>query len=288
MSKGKILVVEPDENIRNMLDIYFTGQGYEIACVADGASALKAVQDRDLPDIMLMELELSDMDGYALLEELFTIRRTSPISIIILQKRTERTERRDNIVDLELGADNYITKPFDLIEVQLRIENTIEATRKAKDFSPISNRPKSHLIVDHLNKIEQDSREWVYLNISVKIFEAFSEIYGWQAGDEVIRTMSLLLGDIIDEVGTPDDFVGHPQRDNFVLITHVDNIAFLKQKLIENFHTEIKQHYSFVDRERGYMRDGDERVPLMSLMIRDIPQSYFGEQWNGKLPPKQA
>lgn len=118
----------------------------------------------------------------------------------------------------------------------------------------------------------QHQREWTYIDIKINNFIMFSEVYGWTAGDEVIRFITLLLGEVIDTYGTSDDYPGHPGRDNMVLISHSEQIDTLAGQLMDRFSTEIKQHYSFIDRERGYMLVPGEgisenRVELMSLSV---------------------
>jgi hypothetical protein len=77
--------------------------------------------------------------------------------------------------------------------------------------------------------------------------------------------MALLMGEIVDEHGTPNDFLGHPGSDNFIVITYTDNPDAFKQKLAGRFNEAVQQHYSFIDRERGFMLREGKEVPLMLL-----------------------
>lgn len=105
MSKGRILVVEDDFDISNMLRIYFTGQGYDVQVAPRGGDALTLTR-KQLPQLIVLDIMLPDMDGYAVCRELRQTTRTSHIPIIFL---TQRDERSDRIAGLELGADDYIT-----------------------------------------------------------------------------------------------------------------------------------------------------------------------------------
>src|SRR5262249_34970770 len=107
MSKGRILVVEDDFDISNMLRIYFTGQGFEVSVARRGNDALSMTR-QSLPHLIVLDIMLPDMDGYAVCKQLRTTTRTSHIPIIFL---TQKDERSDKIAGLELGADDYITKP---------------------------------------------------------------------------------------------------------------------------------------------------------------------------------
>lgn len=274
MSKGRILVVEDELDISNMLRIYFSGQGYAVDVAGKGADALMSTR-KQLPNLIVLDINLPDMSGFDVCRELRTTTRTSHIPIIFL---TQKDERSDKIAGLELGADDYITKPFDIEELKLRVSNAISAAQRQKQVNPVSNLPTGSLIEDHLRGLMRSDADWHYLDIKINDFEPFSEVYGWAAGDEVIRYASLLLGDIVEEFGTNDDYVGHPGRDNFVIISHAQDANALVNALVERFTNDIMQHYSFIDRERGYMlvpngQGGEDRVGLMSLSVGHVSTS---------------
>ena len=269
MSKGRILVVEDDFDISNMLRIYFSGQGYEVQVAPRGGDALSMTR-KQLPNLIMLDIMLPDMNGYDVCRELRTTTRTSHIPIIFL---TQKDERSDRIAGLELGADDYVTKPFDIEELKLRVQNAINAANRQTQIDPKSNLPTGRLIEDHLRNLMRGKRDWTYIDMKITNFDLFSEVYGFVAGDEVIRFVALLIGELVDEVGTPDDYVGHPGRDNFIIITHAEEANRLQERMIERFNEEVKQHYSFIDRERGYILvpdsgNGSERkVDLMTVSV---------------------
>jgi PleD family two-component response regulator len=271
MSKGRILVVEDDFDISNMLRIYFTGQQYDVQIAPRGNDALMMTR-KQLPNLIILDIMLPDMNGYDVCRELRTTTRTSHIPVIFL---TQKDERSDKIAGLELGADDYITKPFDIEELKLRVQNAINAAGRIAQIDSRSNLPTGRLIEDHLRQLMHGEKRWTYVDVKISNFDPFIEVYGFVAGDDVIRFTALLMGEVVDEVGTPDDYLGHPGRDNFVIITHAADPNKLKQRLMERFDEEVKQHYSFIDRERGYIQvpdgaDGERQVPLMSLSIGSV------------------
>jgi PleD family two-component response regulator len=268
MSKGRILVVEDDFDISNMLRIYFSGQGYEVQVAPRGSDALTMTR-KQLPNLIMLDIMLPDMNGYDVCRELRTTTRTSHIPIIFL---TQKDERSDRIAGLELGADDYITKPFDIEELKLRVQNAIAAANRQTQIDPKSNLPTGRLIEDHLRNLMRGEKAWTYLDIKLNTFDVFSEVYGFVAGDDVVRFTALLMGEVIDEAGTPDDYIGHPGRDNFVVITHSDDANKVFERIRERFNEEIKQNYSFIDRERGYIlvpdgASGEKKVDLMTVSI---------------------
>jgi hypothetical protein len=78
------------------------------------------------------------------------------------------------------------------------------------------------------------------------------------------------MGEIIDAYGTPDDFLGHPGNDNFVLVTFSPNPKELEQALARKFNEDVQQHYTFIDRERGKIIHNEEQKPLMTLATGSV------------------
>lgn len=269
MSK-RILVVEDDFDISNMLRIYFSGQGYEVEVAPKGEEALSSANQK-LPDLIVLDINLPDMSGYDVCRTLRTTKRTSHVPIIFL---TQKDERSDKIIGLELGADDYITKPFDIEELKLRVTNSIQAAERNSGKDTKTGLPTGRLIEDHLRELMRSDDNWTYIDAKINNYEQFAEIYGWTAGDEVLRFTGIMLGEVVDQYGMSIDFIGHPGRDNFVVITHTANVESLTDKLVDEFAQRVKQHYSFIDRERGYMlipdSDGEKQVDLMSLATGSV------------------
>ncbi|MEM9952267.1 MAG: response regulator [Chloroflexota bacterium] len=266
MSKGSILVVEDDFDISNMLKIYFSGQGYAVEVAGKGGDAITSTR-RQLPNLIVLDINLPDMSGYDVCRELRTTTRTKHIPIIFL---TQKDERSDKITGLELGADDYVTKPFDIEELKLRIGNAIRSAEDHKQINPISGFPVGQPIEGHLRDLMRKDADWTYIDIKITNFEPFKEVYSWQAGDEVLRATALMITDTLEGHGTSNDFVGHPSSDNFVIISQASATDVLIDALRERFNSEIQQHYSFIDRERGYMLVGDDQKDLMSLSVGSV------------------
>ncbi len=267
MSKGRILVVDDEPDIANMLKIYFTGQGYDIAVATRGDAALKQTQQQ-LPQLIILDINLPDTDGYTLCKTLRTSTRTKHIPVIFLTQKDERTDR---IAGLELGADDYITKPFDMEELHLRIANSIRASERMGLTDPRSGLPSGRLIEDALRDLLRKEK-WAYMDMRVLFFEAFKDKYGFVSGDEVLRFSAMLISEIVDDKGAPEDFIGHAGGDNFVLITTLEHGEEIKAEIEKRFNEEVQSHYSYVDREQGGTKidDGmgsEKLVPLMRIAI---------------------
>ena len=263
MSDGRILIVEDDFDISNMLRIFFTGQGYNVEVAARGNDALEMCRQQ-VPDLVVLDIMLPDMDGYAVCKSMRTTTRTSHIPIIFL---TQKDERSDKIAGLELGADDYITKPFDIEELKLRVGTAIRNHQRLNMTNPTSGLPSSRLIEDQLRSLMR-MQDWALLLIGIDNSKAFNDVYGFIAGSEVIRNATLILNAAVDEYGTLDDFIGHASDDSFVLVTKGKDMKGLMETLRVRFDESIMNHYNFMDREQGFIELPDgEQVPLMKLSI---------------------
>ena len=267
MSKGRILVVEDDLDISNMLRIYFDSQGYDVTVASRGLEALEQTR-RQLPNVIVLDIMLPDIDGYEVCTKLRTALRTSHVPIIFL---TQKDERSDRIAGLELGADDYITKPFDIEELRLRVQNAMRRAERESLTNPTTGLPSGKLIEEQLRNLMR-RKGWGLLYVGLTSLDAFTDVYGFVAGDEVLRFTALLLGEMDDKFGGPDDFIGHVGGDDFILITTEEKAQALADSLTKRFNNDIGSHYSFKDRELGYIvvksADGTERhAPLMKMCV---------------------
>ena len=265
MGNPRLLVVEDDIDIANMLKIYFTGLHFDVDVANRGMDAL----DKDkhvLPHLMVLDIMLPDIDGYEVCRRLRTSTRTSHIPVIFL---TQKDERSDKLQGLELGADDYITKPFDIEELKLRVQGAIRRSERESLTDPRSGLPAGRLIEEQLRRIIR-ATDWALLDLRLNNFESFKDVYGFVAGDDVIRFASMVIGEVVDELGTTSDFIGHAGGDNFIVITTNEAAPAIRQKLKERFTTEVQSHYNFIDRQQGFIQvptadGGVEKVGFMTL-----------------------
>jgi PleD family two-component response regulator len=275
MSKARLLLVEDDFDISNMLRIYFTGQNYDVDIAPRGSVALEKTR-QNLPHLIVLDIMLPDIDGFEVCRILRTTTRTSHVPIIFL---TQKDERSDKLQGLELGADDYITKPFDIEELKLRVQRAIIRAEQQSLTDPRSGLPAGRLIEDQLRQVIR-RQGWALLDIKLCHFEPFREVYGFVAGDDVLRFTAMLMGEVLDELGTVNDFIGHTGGDNFIIITGEEIAQMISQRLKDRFDEEVKTHYSFIDREQGYMNapaSGSEivQISLMSIAIGMVSPSHY-------------
>ena len=273
MSKARLLIVEDDHDISTMLRIYFTGQNFEVDVAPRGSVALEKTR-QNLPNLIVLDIMLPDIDGFEVCRILRTSTRTSHVPIIFL---TQKDERSDKLQGLELGADDYITKPFDIEELKLRAQRAITRAEQQSLTDPRSGLPAGRMIEDQLRQIIR-KKDWALLDVRINHFEPFKEVYGFVAGDDVLRFTAMLMGEVVDSLGTINDFIGHAGGDNFIIITTEGAAPEIRDQLKARFKEEVLSHYNFMDREQGYIlpsgQDGRSvQTQLMTLAIGVITPS---------------
>lgn len=130
MPNEKILVVDDDQNICELLRLYLEKEGYTVKLVNDGVSAINAFK-QEAPDLLILDIMLPKLDGWQVCRE---IRKFSDKPIIML---TAKGETFDKVLGLELGADDYVTKPFDTKEIVARIKAVLRRTSVSSEDSSI-------------------------------------------------------------------------------------------------------------------------------------------------------
>jgi diguanylate cyclase (GGDEF)-like protein len=118
------------------------------------------------------------------------------------------------------------------------------------------------------------------MDIRIDHFNPFTEEYGFVAGDDVLRFTAMVLNEVVDELGTPDDFIGHAGGDNFIIITTEEDASSIKERLKTRFAEEVLTHYNFMHREQGYIdvinASGEEvKIPLMTMGIGVVSPSLY-------------
>jgi diguanylate cyclase (GGDEF)-like protein len=275
MSKARLLIVEDDFDISDMLQIFFSSVGFDVDVAPRGSTALEKTRS-NLPHLIILDIMLPDIDGFEVCRNLRTNIRTSHVPIIFL---TQKDERSDKLAGLELGADDYITKPFDIEELKLRVQRAISRAQAQELTDPRSGLPSGRLIEDHLRRIIRQ-QNWALLDVRINFFDAFKDVYGFVAGDDVLRFMAMLINEVLDELGTQNDFVGHAGGDNFIIVTTGAAAPAIRTRLKERFVEEVKAHYNFMDRDQGYIltsgaSGGAEKVPLMKLVVGIVSPSEY-------------
>ena len=128
-----ILAVDDDIDILELVEVSLTADGFNVITASDGRGALENARDYE-PDLILLDLMMPEMDGFEVIEKLKSDAKTRTIPVIML---TAKAQTREKILGLQSGADDYITKPFQLDELTARIEAVLGRTRPTKYINPL-------------------------------------------------------------------------------------------------------------------------------------------------------
>jgi CheY-like chemotaxis protein len=250
-----------------MLVDYFDSQGYQVTAIGWGKQALKFVKDT-LPDLIVLDIRLPDIDGYEVCRQLRAHRRTAHVPIIFL---TERRERIDRIAGLELGAVDYITKPFDIQELRLRVRNVLRRSDLDPVVHPVTGLPFAAVAEEQLSQLLDQDR-WAVVAVSLDGLRGFGNAYGFVARDDVLRAVGLIVEHIAREDGGRTSFVGQLGDDLFFLTTIPDNVNRVRERLGARLKEALVFFYPRTDWEAGQNRNGTP-LPRLTVLISVVEGS---------------
>lgn len=259
-AKSTLLIVEDDLDIADMLNAYFRVQGYEVLTVNWGEDGVRACQTNS-PDLVILDIRLPDIDGFEVARRLRNNRRTREIPIIFL---TEKRERSDRLKGLELKADDYITKPFDIQDLRLRVRNALNRSRQVTLTHPVTGLPEGGLVDEALSQALTHADSAVMV-VSLKNLNRFHEVYGFVASDDLLRAVSIMVRDALRDLGGSEDFLGHLTSSDFVLVTRQPFVPALHDRIRKRLEQSFDYFYSDQDREMGTFRDRQLGVQINEL-----------------------
>ncbi len=257
--KSQILIVEDDLDLAEMLNAYFRVQGYEVQTAAWGEEAVRMTQESP-PDLVVLDIRLPDIDGYEVCRRLRTHRRTQDVPIIFL---TEKRDRVDKLSGLELGVVDYITKPFDIQELRLRVRNALRRASQASLVNPVTNLPEGPVVDEALSKLLLSEDSWAILLITIMGLENFRELYGFVASDDVLRAVSLMVNNAVRDLGGEEDFIGHLAPHDFIIVTGEENLDAIRERVELRLKQSMEYFYPLKDRDKARQAMQDNRLQLV-------------------------
>jgi diguanylate cyclase (GGDEF)-like protein len=279
-----ILVVDDDADVARFIEVNLRAAGYEVHVASDGEEALeRAVEVR--PDLILLDVMMPKLDGFEVAQRLRRDQRTSSCSIIML---TAKALSADKVLGLSSGADDYIIKPFDPVELLARVRGTLRRAREMRALSPLTGLPGNIRIQEEIRRlvaIEPQSFGVLYLDLDN--FKAYNDHYGFVRGDRAIQATARLIAEVVHELAPEWSFVGHVGGDDFFIIVPPDDAEPMSKRLCQRFDEEIPSLYEPIDLERGWVEVEDrqgtlQRFPLLSVSIGGATTerrhfAHFGE-----------
>lgn len=207
----KILLIEDDFDISEMLETFFRSQDFDISTSHWGEDGIRAAGETT-PDLIILDIRLPDIDGFEVARQLRGNRKTNTIPILFL---TERRDRSDLLKGLELGADDYVTKPFDIQELKLRVKNIINRYHPQVQTNQVTGLPDGVIVREQVEKLINSEVSLMVFNLHN--MNAFRDRFGFVSAGDAIKNTSSIIKSQIRDGKIEQYFLGHLREDGFIL-----------------------------------------------------------------------
>jgi diguanylate cyclase (GGDEF)-like protein len=263
-----ILVVDDDPDIARFVEVNLRSAGYDVSVAGDGAEALdRAGEIR--PDLVLLDVMMPRIDGFEVAQRLRKNPQTANTSIIML---TAKALSADKVTGLQSGADDYIIKPFDPIELLARVKGTLRRAKEMRNLSPLTGLPGNIRIQEEIERQVREGREFAVLYSDLDNFKAYNDQKGFVRGDRLIQSTARIIQDAVVELSGTDGFVGHVGGDDFVAVVDPESAEAVAKRICEGFDSALVEFYEAEDLERGSVRMEDRKgvmqdIPLVAVSV---------------------
>lgn len=283
VEKKRILIADPQ--ILNQATLIGTLKDDYHVVTAESAEAIYQKLKTSAIDMILLETTLSDSDGYEVCRNLKADEQTAALPIIFITTLNTVTAEAKGF---EVGAADYITKPFNAPTVKARIKNQFklsEAIKELKrlnqlalDANPNTGLPGNNSILNELKRVLEHSEAVTVIYADLDNFKVYNDIYGFVQGDNIITFTANVIKVALQIAGCGDAFLGHIGGDDFVIITPAKKCTQVANEIINRIDRGILEFYSAEDINRGYVvatdREGNSKeYPLVSLSLGAIDLS---------------
>lgn len=264
----KVLLVTNDKLDVKAIKKILENKKYEIYEAQNNRQALKIAED-EVPDIILVDFLSKNIDGLEFCEELRKNRNTYLIPVIFLSEDGKHFKK---IESYRAGADDFIIKPYNSVELEVRIENLLKRLHLSRACNPLTGLPGNVSIEWEINKRLRGKEKFAVCYIDMDNFKAYNDKYGYELGDNIIKFLGRIIVDSVSVYGGRNDFIGHIGGDDFILITTVEKLKNVLNDIIMEFDGQIINWYNNEDRKRRYIeipsRQGlFQRFKIMTLSI---------------------
>ena len=278
----RILVVDDDASVRAICCEILQQAGYNVRDLGTPETALTAAR-RFRPDLILLDVMMPVVDGFRTAERLRADSATGLTPIIFLSARGETA---DKVRAFRSGAEDYVVKPFDAVELVARVGKALARSTRELGASPTTQLPGADAVAAEIEgRIASGDHGAVCCYLDLDNFKAFNDYFGLARADAVIRQTGDLMREVVERLGEPGDFIGHIAGDDFVMVVAGARVDAICGELIARFDRLIPLYYDRDERRRGHIEGQDRwgvlrRFPLMTVSIAAIGlagMSSFGD-----------
>ncbi|MCR4436387.1 MAG: response regulator [Clostridiales bacterium] len=266
MFKKKILIIDDSVLMVRYITDILQNAGYEVVSASNGREGIAKVRE-EKPDLVLLDVVMPEIDGFEVCKILREDDSNNLMPIIIL---TSQGNEDDKLTGLELGADDYILKPFNHRELLSRVRNTLRRVERNRRANPLTGLQGNIEIQTEINYRIAKKAVFAVIYADLDNFKAYNDVYGFASGDRVIILTADIIADNVHQYGTPGDFIGHIGGDDFVVITVPENVVQTCEGIIRDFDRKIPELYLEEDRKKGYITTANRQGEVITYPIMSI------------------
>lgn len=265
---SRILVVDDEENLRNILEFQLRGEGYAVRGLGRGDDTLPTALNWK-PDLVLLDLMMPGMDGFSVCRALRAHEITQGLPIIVITARGDEATRLQALV---AGAHEFLVKPYAWDELLARIRNVLELAQRHEGLASFVGLPGSATTEAQLARLLNGTEDFAFLSLDIDHFRPFNERFGYEKGDALVQMLSKLAVGLVDDQKSKVKFVGHLGGDEFVILVSPEVARPLADELVTRFDRQLRPHVPKAERERGHYevvnRKGKrETIPLPAITV---------------------
>jgi len=268
MAKKKILIVDDEPDVRDVIRIVLEAEEYETMEASNGEEGLEKVSKRP-PDLIILDFMMPQMNGPEMCQALKKDLLLRHIPVIML---TGRGELSDKVKGIDAGADDYVLKPFEPTELIARVKMILRRAEIDLDANPLTRLPGNVSIQNEIEGRIEENKLFAVCYIDLDKFKVFNDRYGFERGDRAIQETARVLIKGTQIRGNKNDFIGHIGGDDFVIVTTPDIADTLCNYIIKEFDKIVPTLYDEEDRQRGLIMGKDRKgntiqTPLLTVSI---------------------
>jgi len=266
MFKKKILIIDDTEFMTKLISDILTTADYDVVTASDGMQGIQKVRE-EKPDLVILDVVMPGMDGFEVCKILREDESNNLMPIIML---TAQDNEDDKLTGLELGADDYIIKPFNERELVSRVRNTLKRIDRNRWANPLTGLQGNIEIQAEINQRIAKRLLFAVIYADLDNFKAYNDVYGFASGDRAIKLTADIIIDNVHNSGNQGDFIGHIGGDDFVIITTPDKAEAICKGIISDFDEKIKSLYCEEDVQRGYIVTSNRQGQIMKFSLISI------------------
>ena len=263
----KILLIDDSPFFRGQLKLSL-GKEYDVVEAGTGAEGLDMVK-REKPDLVLLDIIMPDYSGFEICRILRESESNNLMPIIMI---TSQDAQEDILIGLELGADDYVKKPFNERELLSRIRNIFRRIDRNRNANPLTGLSGNLEIQREIQSRIAKGLSFAVIYADLDNFKAYNDAYGFTNGDRIIILSADVVRDQVVLWGNHDDFIGHIGGDDFIIVTTPDKAVNICEQIIGEFDEKVLGFYNDEDMSRGCITTRNRRgeidtFPLMSISL---------------------